>query len=82
MDKLLPLMRNLESGGYTQKVKHGCELLGIPVGIPRRPLLPLTDADRIEFERVFRIASLLNTKNTKYTKEFLKTLRDLCALRV
>jgi 4-hydroxy-tetrahydrodipicolinate synthase len=59
MEKLLPLMRNLESGGYTQKVKHGCELLGIPVGGPRRPLLPLTDADRREFERVFEIAGTI-----------------------
>ena len=57
MDKLLPLMRNLESGGYTQKVKNGCELLGIPVVIPRRPLLPLTDEERLEFERVFKIAN-------------------------
>ena len=56
MDKLLPLMRNLESGGYTQKVKRGCELLGISVGGPRRPLLPLTDEDRREFGRVFEIA--------------------------
>jgi 4-hydroxy-tetrahydrodipicolinate synthase len=54
MDKILPLMRNLESGGYTQKVKRGCELLGIPVGAPRRPLLPLLDADRLEFERIFK----------------------------
>lgn len=54
MDKLLPLMRNLESGGYTQKVKRGCELLGFEVGAPRRPLLPLTDEDRAEFERVFK----------------------------
>ena len=54
MDKLLPLMRNLESGSYTQKVKHGCEMLGIPVGNPRRPLLPLTDDDCREFERIFK----------------------------
>jgi 4-hydroxy-tetrahydrodipicolinate synthase len=54
MDKLMPLMRNLESGSYTQKVKRGCELLGIPVGGPRRPLLPLLDADRAEFEQVFK----------------------------
>jgi 4-hydroxy-tetrahydrodipicolinate synthase len=53
MDRLLPLMRNLESGGYTQKVKRGCELLGFPVGLPRRPLLPLLDEDRLEFERIF-----------------------------
>jgi 4-hydroxy-tetrahydrodipicolinate synthase len=54
MDRLMPLMRNLESGSYTQKVKHGCELLGIPVGGPRRPLLPLLEADRAEFERIFK----------------------------
>ena len=54
MDKLLPLLRNMESGGYTQKVKLGCELLGIPVGNPRMPLLPLTAADRAEFEKIFK----------------------------
>jgi 4-hydroxy-tetrahydrodipicolinate synthase len=56
MDKLLPMLRNMESGGYTQKVKVGCELLGIPVGNPRRPLLPLLPEDRREFERVFALA--------------------------
>ena len=56
MEKLLPMLRNMESGGYTQKVKIGCELLGIPVGNPRRPLLPLLDEDRREFERVFALA--------------------------
>jgi len=56
MEKLLPLLRNMESGGYTQKVKVGCELLGIPVGIPRRPLLPLLDEDRSEFVRLFALA--------------------------
>ncbi len=54
MDKLLPLLRNMESGGYTQKVKLGCELRGIPVGSPRRPLLPLADEDKTEFERIFK----------------------------
>lgn len=54
MDRLMPLMRNLESGSYTQKVKHGCELLGIPVGKPRRPLLPLTEEDCTEFEKIFK----------------------------
>lgn len=55
MQKLLPLMRNLESGGYTQKVKRGCELLGFAVGAPRRPLLPLPETDRAEFERIFTV---------------------------
>ncbi|MFN8414658.1 MAG: dihydrodipicolinate synthase family protein [Anaerolineales bacterium] len=54
MDKLLPLLRNMESGGYTQKVKVGCELRGIKVGAPRQPLLPLADDDRKEFERIFK----------------------------
>jgi 4-hydroxy-tetrahydrodipicolinate synthase len=54
MDKLLPLLRNLESGGYTQKVKVGCALRGIPVGNPRQPLLPLSAEDRAEFERIFK----------------------------
>ncbi len=56
MDRLLPLLRNMESGGYTQKAKLGCELRGIPVGAPRMPLLPLTESERAEFERVFRAA--------------------------
>jgi len=54
MDRLMPLMRNLESGSYTQKVKLGCELLGFEVGAPRRPLLPLAEEDRAEFERIFK----------------------------
>jgi 4-hydroxy-tetrahydrodipicolinate synthase len=54
MDKLMPLLRSVESGSYLQKVKLGCELLGIPVGNPRRPLLPLTAEDRAEFERIFK----------------------------
>jgi len=32
----------------------GCELLGIPVGNPRMPLLPLTAEDRAEFEKIFK----------------------------
>jgi len=56
MDKLMPFLRNIESGGYTQKVKYACGLQGIPVGKPRRPLLPLAEAERTEFERVFELA--------------------------
>ena len=54
MEKLMPLLRSVESGSYLQKVKVGCELLGIPVGNPRLPLLPLTAEDRAEFERIFK----------------------------
>ncbi|MCZ2126834.1 MAG: 4-hydroxy-tetrahydrodipicolinate synthase [Anaerolineales bacterium] len=54
MDVLLPLLRSLESGGYTQKVKYGCEMRGIPVGAPRRPLLPLTREEQADFENIFQ----------------------------
>ncbi|MFZ5821300.1 MAG: 4-hydroxy-tetrahydrodipicolinate synthase [Chloroflexota bacterium] len=57
MEKLMPLLRSVESGSYLQKVKLGCELLGIPVGAPRRPLLPLADEDRKEFEKIFKAIS-------------------------
>jgi 4-hydroxy-tetrahydrodipicolinate synthase len=53
MEKLLPLLRCIESGSYAQKVKRGCELLGLPVGAPRRPLLPLAEADWLEFDQIF-----------------------------
>lgn len=45
---LYPVMTNLESGKFVQKVKYGCELMGIPVGEPRRPLLPLSDPEKRE----------------------------------
>jgi 4-hydroxy-tetrahydrodipicolinate synthase len=54
MDKLMPLLRSVEGGSYLQKVKVGCELLDIPVGVARRPLLPLTAEDRAEFENIFK----------------------------
>ncbi|WKZ51809.1 MAG: 4-hydroxy-tetrahydrodipicolinate synthase [Anaerolineales bacterium] len=54
MDKLMSLLRSVESGSYLQKVKLGCELLGIPVGAPRLPLLSLADDDRAEFEKIFK----------------------------
>ncbi len=57
MEKLMPLLRNMESGHYTQKVKAGCELQGIPVGPARRPLLPLKDDYLAAFTEVFKAAT-------------------------
>lgn len=57
MEKLLPLLRNMETGHYTQKVKAGCELQGIPVGHARRPLLPLTPEYHTAFAEIFRAAT-------------------------
>jgi 4-hydroxy-tetrahydrodipicolinate synthase len=50
---LFPLMNNLESGKFIQKVKYGCELAGFNVGVARMPLLPLTNEEKFEFRREF-----------------------------
>lgn len=53
--RFLPLLNLLEQGGkFCQYVKFGCELAGMPVGVTRRPLLPLNDAEKGRFEGVFR----------------------------
>ncbi len=59
MENLQPLLRNVESGSYTQKVKLGCELAGYPAGKPRQPLLPLPEDERSEFARVFALAQAI-----------------------
>ncbi|WP_339420499.1 MULTISPECIES: 4-hydroxy-tetrahydrodipicolinate synthase [unclassified Pseudomonas] len=50
---LFPLMNNLESGKFIQKVKYGCELAGFNVGVARMPLQPLTTEEKSEFRREF-----------------------------
>lgn len=53
MRNLFPIMANLESGKFVQKVKYGCELAGFKAGNARAPLLPLTDEEKAEFRKVF-----------------------------
>ena len=54
MRTMLPMFYLLEQGGkYIQYVKYGCGLAGIPVGGPRQPLQPLTDAEKIVFRRLY-----------------------------
>jgi 4-hydroxy-tetrahydrodipicolinate synthase len=50
---MFPLMNNLESGKFIQKVKYGCELAGFKVGVARMPLLPLTEGEKTEFRKEF-----------------------------
>jgi 4-hydroxy-tetrahydrodipicolinate synthase len=50
---MFPLMNNLESGKFIQKVKYGCELAGFNVGVARMPLLPLTAQEKTEFRKEF-----------------------------
>jgi len=49
MKTLYRAMNILESGKFVQKVKYGCELQGIPVGLARAPLGALTDEEKAEF---------------------------------
>lgn len=58
MWKFLPLLQNMESGSYTQKVKYGVELQGVPVGNTRRPLLPMEEAEKAEFTELFNKIAL------------------------
>ena len=52
--RFLPMLNLLEQGGkFCQYVKYGCELAGMPVGVTRRPLLPLNQAEKDQFRSVF-----------------------------
>lgn len=51
-----PVMTNLESGKFVQKVKYGCELLGLDCGETRRPLLGLSAEEKAAFRAVFEPA--------------------------
>ena len=52
MSAMLPLMNNLDEGGFVQKIKHGCELAGLRAGRPRLPLLPLGAEEKARFAAV------------------------------
>ena len=47
-DDLKALLEFIVAGGLPTTVKAGLEILGVPAGEPRRPLLPLDDAGRAE----------------------------------
>ncbi len=51
MQVIYGAMSSLESGKFVQKVKYGCELAGTPVGVGRKPLLPLTDEEKAAFKK-------------------------------
>lgn len=53
MSALLPLLRVLEQGGkFVQAVKYGCEIVGLPAGPPRPPLLTLNKDERRQMREV------------------------------
>lgn len=45
-DELKPLLTFIVAGGLATTVKAGLDLLGLPVGDPRPPLLPLDERGR------------------------------------
>lgn len=52
MSAMMPLMNNLDEGNFVQKIKHGCELIGLRAGKPRLPLLPLEAEEGARFADV------------------------------
>ena len=53
MSAMLPFLQVLEQGGkFTQSVKYGCELSGLPAGRVRKPLQALDDSDKHEVSKV------------------------------
>jgi 4-hydroxy-tetrahydrodipicolinate synthase len=52
--RLLPMLNLLEQGGkFCQYIKQGCEFAGLPVGLTRRPLLPLNEAEYAAFKQTY-----------------------------
>jgi 4-hydroxy-tetrahydrodipicolinate synthase len=52
--KMLPYFAALESGQFVQYVKASLEILGKPIGAPRRPLLRPAEEDYRKLERLLR----------------------------
>ncbi|MGH3564115.1 MAG: dihydrodipicolinate synthase family protein, partial [Mycobacterium sp.] len=51
-DDLKPLLEFIVAGGLATTVKAGLELLGVPAGAPRRPLLPLDEPGRVQLKQL------------------------------
>ena len=53
--KLLPLFTMFESSGkYVQLTKAGLEILGLPYGVPRQPLLPPDKGQLAELKKILK----------------------------
>jgi 4-hydroxy-tetrahydrodipicolinate synthase len=52
--KILPYFNALESGQYVQYVKASLEILGKPIGAPRKPLLRPTEEEYRRLEEILR----------------------------
>jgi 4-hydroxy-tetrahydrodipicolinate synthase len=53
MAAMMPLMDLLEiDGKFVQKIKHGCETIGLRAGAARAPLGPMTGEEKVKLETV------------------------------
>lgn len=57
--KMQPLQYFLENEGYVASVKAGAAMVGMEVGPPRRPILPLSDARVAELRRLLEPLGVL-----------------------
>lgn len=57
MDRLMPLLQDMEAGKYNQKAKYGLELAGVPCGETRPPLMPLSAREKAAFAELFQLAT-------------------------
>jgi 4-hydroxy-tetrahydrodipicolinate synthase len=58
MRSLFPVLADMESGKFIQKVKYGCELAGFQAGNARMPLQPLTNEEKAYFRKAFELAQV------------------------
>jgi 4-hydroxy-tetrahydrodipicolinate synthase len=54
--RIYPICRFLEATSYSAAVKEACNIVGLPAGPPRRPLLPLDESSRRELAAVLAAA--------------------------
>lgn len=72
MSAMLPLLNLLDEGSFVQKIKHGCELVGLAAGKPRLPLLPL---DAAEEARLAEVVAALKQEVAAVTRPVAEPVR-------
>jgi 4-hydroxy-tetrahydrodipicolinate synthase len=72
MSAMLPLMHLLDEGKFVQKIKHGCERVGLSAGKPRLPLLPLDAEDE---SRLAEVVATLKREVAAVTQSVAEPVR-------
>jgi 4-hydroxy-tetrahydrodipicolinate synthase len=58
---MLPIVRWVGGHRYVAASKHGLGMMGLPVGQPRAPRLPLPEADAVDLRRELDRLGLLGS---------------------